>query len=155
MDISQYDVIDPTFVEDLKKSRIAVDVVAKWLSEKGYPVIVRPTFIRPDPSQMHQYSDNGDLEIIQRVEVKRRSFDFTCKQDFLYNTVIVDSVHAYDRANPKPYAYVILNNDMTYAFVVECKTYPRWERITHMEKARNRERTVYLCPLDCVRVEKI
>lgn len=151
-----YNKEDPTFIEDLRESKKAVGVVADWLSSLGYPVVVRPTFERPDPADMGDYGDDGDLEILQRVEVKRRlSLTFTSKEDFPYSTLIVDACHCYDKALPKPCAYVILNRDMTTAFIVESHTQPQWIKKTKFDRFKKRERAFYECPIELVRVEKM
>jgi len=105
---------------------------------------------------MGEYGDSGDLEIMQRVEVKHRPrLTFTCKEDFPFRTLIVDVCHAYDRARPKPYAYIILNREMTVAFVVYCSTFKHWVRVRKLDTAKHREREFYEVPLDFVRVEAV
>lgn len=150
-----YDTSDPTFLADLRNSRGAVMVAAEWLSAKGYPVVVRPTFERPDASQMAAYADDGDLEIIQRVEVKRRvSMTFTSKADFTYPTLIVDACPCYDNARPKPYAYIILNRDCTAAFIVNVReTFSKWVRTEKTDRFKNRVRAFYECPMSLVTFE--
>jgi hypothetical protein len=152
---TDFDRIDPGFVSDLVRSGIAVQRAAQWLSSCGYPVVVRPTFIRPDQSQMNDFSDDGDLEIMQRIEVKRRggvAANFTGPHDFPFSTVIVDVCHAYDKARPKPYAYIIFNEPMTCAIVIACKaTRAAWVRAERADKGR--VRAFYECPLDLVRFE--
>ncbi len=152
-----YDQKDPNFLSDLRESRKAVRIVADWLSDCGYPVVVRPTFERPDPSMMGEFADDGDLEIMQRVEVKRRqSLTFTSREDFPYQTLIVDACHCYDNAKPKPYAYVILNREMTAAFIVDCRaTRQHWLQVTKRDRIKDRERHFYECPIGLVRVERM
>jgi hypothetical protein len=151
-----YDTQDPGFLDDLRESREAVSVVARWLSGKGYPVVIRPTFERPDSSQMSEYADDGDLEIIQTIEVKRRkTMTFSSKADFPYPTLIVDTCSAYDRKRPKPYAYVILNREMDTAFVVMGSDAGRWSRVTKRDRLKSRERAFYECPLELVREVRI
>jgi hypothetical protein len=105
-----YDQKDPNFIKDLRESRDAVMVAAEWLNKKGFPVVIKPTFERPKSSDMAEFADDGDLEIMQRIEVKRRkSLTFTSKEDFPYDTLIIDVCHTYDKAKIKPYAYIILN----------------------------------------------
>jgi len=141
------DTIDPTFVEDLKASHSAVQVAAEWLRSSGYPVIVRPTFVRPTAEERRQYSDGGDLEILQRVEVKQRpEIDFKDPRDFPFSSIIVDVCHAYDQARPKPHAYMILNASLSAAFVVKCSTRRQWSRVERT--ARGRARDYYECPLN-------
>jgi hypothetical protein len=146
-----YDVSDPSFLADLRESQESVDRVAKWLREKGYPVVVRPTFERPDPTQMSNFSDSGDLEILQRVEVKqRKSLTFTSRDDFAYPTLIVDACHCYDNARPKPFAYVILNRSMTAAFLVPNASRSHWLKIKKYDRFKGRERCFYECPIEHV-----
>ena len=157
MRTADIDARDPTFVEDLKQSADAVRRAAQWLSEKGYPVIIRPTFIRPTADKMAEFSDNGDLEIKQRVEVKRRlTTDFTSRNDFPFQTVIVDVCHAYDNARPKPYCYIIFNRLMTCSIVVDCKaTKASWERTEKNDAGKGRMRAFYECPIGLVSFERI
>jgi hypothetical protein len=142
-----YETQDPTFREDLRASRVSVEIVARWLSDRGYPVIVRPVFERPSFEEMHDYSDDGDLEILQRIEVKQRTFDFTSKDNFPYPTLFVDNCHSYDNARPKPFAYVLLNKAMTHAFIVECRTFKHWKAIEVFDRKKKRMRKVYECPI--------
>jgi hypothetical protein len=143
------DEIDPTFVQDLAASEKSVWLVARWMrSEYGLAVTVRPTFVRGDPSVASDYSDSGDLEISQRVEVKHRpGLQFCSLDEFPYSTVIVDVAHAWDNARPKPIAYVICNADITGAIIVDAKrTSSQWIRVTKPDTKRGRERTFYECP---------
>ena len=149
------DTLDPTFLADLRESRKAVEVMAHWLASRGYPVIVRPTFERPDASQWREYADEGDLEIVQRVEVKHRSFAFTGKSDYPYSTVIVDNARRFDKKRPKPFAYVILNHAMDAALFVECKTRRHWTCETKHVRGTERVVTVYECPLKYVTTARI
>jgi len=152
-----YERSDPSFIADLRNSKEAVELAAKWLSEMGYPVIVRPTFERPSVERMSEFSDSGDLEIVQRVEVKRRQLlTFTSKSDFPYETIIVDACHCYDKAHPKPYAYIIFNREMTAAFIVDVKrTVSEWRRVEKRDRHKGRDRAFYECPvssLSCVQI---
>ena len=151
-----YEVSDPSFINDLRESQESVDLVAKWLRRKGYPVITRPTFERPDPSRMAEFSDSGDLEILQRIEVKqRKSLTFTSQNDFPYSTIIVDACHCYDNARPKPFAYIILNREMTAAFLVPSSSYRHWTKIKKHDRFKNRDRCFYECPMIHVQFAKL
>ena len=146
-----YDLSDPNFERDLAESQQSVMVVAEWLRSKGLPVIIRPTFVRPSSDKMSEFSDSGDLEIIQRVEVKhRKTLQFTSSADFPYKTVIVDACHCYDNANPKPYAYIIVNRMMDAGFLVKCETRPQWSRVEKLDTAKGRVRSFYECPTKLV-----
>lgn len=142
---------DPTFVQDLMDSQAAVDVVATYLRGRGYDVNVPELVVRPDASQRAQYSDGGDIQITQRVEVKhRKMLDFTSAASFPYPTIIVDVKHSYDRAAPKPYAYLILNRSMTTAFKVYGRTRPQWIVTRKLDRHAGREREFYECPIKLV-----
>jgi hypothetical protein len=143
------DLDDPTFVRDLAESQTAVWRVAQWLSARGQHVTVRAVRVRPTVEDIGEYGDLGDLEILQRVEVKQRRLAFTSVQDYPYPTVLVDVAHAWDRASPKPYAYVILNAAGTVAALVLGRTRARWRAVTRYDAAKQRHRTFYECPLAC------
>ena len=153
---TKYEQDDPGFIQDLRDSKEAVAVAAKWLCNKGYPVVMRPVFERPTASDMREYADEGDLEIIQRIEVKRRqNLEFTSKQDFPYPTVIVDVCHAYDRAHPKPYAYIIFNKSMDRALIIEGRTHGAWAKTRKQDRFKNREREFYECPLELAHIVRL
>jgi len=150
-----FDRDDPTFKEDLAASQDAVERVARWLRDRGNAVIVRPTFVRPEAKQMTEYSDDGDLEIIQRVEVKRRGFAFSSKEDYPYPTVFIDNCHTVENARPKPYGYVILNEAMTTALIVDCRTRSTWGKREVWDKKKGRNRCIYECMIDQVEVVQL
>ena len=144
------DKIDPSFVNDLENSKEAVDKVARLLCNRGYSVITHATFVRPDSESREEYSDGGDLGLVQRVEVKRRpKIPFTGKHDFPYKTLIVDVKHSWDNARPKPYMYIICNADLTHCLIVEGATRKHWKIVTR--KSRGRDREHYECPLEYVK----
>jgi hypothetical protein len=148
-----YDAQDPNFISDLRASQESVRVVASWLASRGYETSVREIRERPSVAEMADYGDGGDIEIVQRIEVKqRKTLTFTDKEDFPYPSLIVDACHCFDRASPKPYAYFILNREMTVAFLVMSDTSKQWKRVTKLDRFKNRNRDFYECPLDLVRV---
>jgi hypothetical protein len=149
MDVARYEIDDPNFIEDLEDSKEFVWMAARWLSELGYNVTIKPTFVRPSVENMGEYSDNGDLEIVQRVEVKHRpDIEFTSKESFPYPTIIVDVAHVWDRAKPKPFAYIIFNADASGCLVVKGSTNNRWEKVSKFDTKKNRQREFYECPLE-------
>jgi hypothetical protein len=148
------DVVDPTFVSDLNRSKEAVWRASRWLSDQGFHVVVAPTIVRPDPSVRDEYGDDGDIQIVQRVEIKRRpGIHFTGRDDFPYPSIIVDVAHAWDRAHPKPYAYMIFNDDMTHCCIVKGDTSKHWSRTSKF--ARGREREYLECPIEFCRFKKV
>lgn len=146
------DKTDPNFVSDLLLSKHAVRRVAAWLTDKGYQVILRPTIVRPSPDVRMEYSDDGDLGIVLTVEVKRRmTIPFHSRADFPYPDIIVDVCHTFDNRVIKPYAYVILNADMSCAVVIMTgKTRLYWSKVKKFDTNAQRLREYYVCPLEHV-----
>jgi len=142
-----YDKYDPDFVKDLMESQVSVWMAAQWLSEKGYNVTVRKTNIRPSSNNMSEYADNGDIEIIQRIEVKRRKIDFTSEFDYPYKTVFVDVAHTFDNAINKPFAYIIINQNGTHCIVIKSETFKHWIKTQKHDRLKNRDRFFYECPI--------
>lgn len=153
--LETYEQDDPSFIQDLKDSQRAVMVAARWLLDKGYSVTVKPLRIRPTVEQMSEYSDDGDLEINERIEVKGRKIDFTSKEDFPYPSIIVDVAHSWDNAKPKPAMYILFNKSMTHIALVRRGTSSKWSKVTKMDRFKNRERTFYECPIELVEFQKI
>lgn len=114
------------FLEHLQSSDEAVWHVAKWLSSRGYSVSVPSSTKAKERGQWKQHADNGDLFIVQRVEVKRLRIDFTSRDDWPFSEFIVCARHAFDNANPKPYFYVILSHSMKHAALVKADSHRRW-----------------------------
>jgi len=144
-----YDRDDPTFVADLLTSRIAVEHVARWFLGRGHPVVINPTFVRPTAIEMDAYRDHGDLGVLLRIEVKRRAFTFTGRDDYPFATVIVDNCHLFDGARPKPFAYVTVSQDLAAGFLIEvARTQHAWTRRAFWDRTKKRERNVYECPVE-------
>jgi hypothetical protein len=147
--LAQYEIDDPTFAQDLEKSAVTVSIAARWLESKGYRVTIKPTLLRPDVHQMSRYSDNGDLEIIQRVEVKHRpNINFYDLGSFPYETAIVDVCHTWDKARPKPYAYLIFNADRTGFLIITRHSFKYWRKVEKFDRKKNRSRQFYVCPIE-------
>jgi hypothetical protein len=136
-------------VQDLLASQETVWKVARWLSNRGNHVTVRALRVRPTVADIGEYGDAGDLEILTRIEVKHRHLMFTAAHDFPFASISVDSVRAWDRAHPKPTAYVILNEPQTVAAIVRGNTARHWERRT-LEELRGRPQTWLYCPIKWV-----
>lgn len=123
-----------------------------WLNARGYTVGVPPMEYAPTDSDWLEYVDEGDLSILMRVEVKQRSLEFTCRADWPFpDGFIVCSRNSFDRAKPKPYAYVILNRAGTHAAFVLGSSRTRWW-IERRKDSRYQtiEQEFYFAPLEAV-----
>ena len=145
-----------TFLEAANKCSPAILLVAEHLWSKGYPtrLNVFPTTDRENRSE--SYHDNGDLEISQRIEVKRLSYDFTCKEDWPFpDFLIVDAIH-FDRARPVPVAYWSVNPQGTYAAIVRVSTKDKWFIKDHGDRRyEDYKQSSYACKLDIVQFIKL
>ena len=151
LDGADYERDDPTFLADLRASQHSVALVERWLLARGLTVVRPPLYARADVAERRAYRDQGDLGIVHRVEVKHRRFPFTGRADFPHPSVLVDSCYLYDHAQPKPYAYVIVNQEQTRGLLIYTQaTRAAWTRDTIYDNVKRRAREVYLCPLNKV-----
>jgi len=122
------------FVERFNASHDAVEHTVKWLKSLGVKNIRVPkSKLAPSHSQWKKYTDDGDLFVgSKRLEVKgmmAKQYWFTAWHEFPYTNWTVCAKHSYDRANPKPYAYLMWNNKRTHVAIIKTDTYKWWKTI--------------------------
>jgi hypothetical protein len=149
------DDIDPTFPADLIESQAWVRRAARWFgSKRGVYAVVPPLRLRPTPEEKDAYADGGDVHIVERfsvVEIKHRSFAFTCARDFPFKTLFVDPVPLWDKKNPKPQGYMNFNLAGTHVGIILCDaTRSKWVLDTQLDRRINRVRTYWTCPKELV-----
>ena len=93
MGANSLDHTDPSFVSDLHASNEAVLRVAQFFQRKGKAVTVQGVRVRDNVESRMDFSDDGDLHVHERYEVKRRKLEFTGHNDFPYDSIIVDVCH--------------------------------------------------------------
>ncbi len=120
---------DNSFIQDLSDSREAVNEFAVKARARGVQVWLPPEMIRPDASTRRQYADDGDLMIQARIEHKvRTNLSWTCRDDYRYQTVIVDEVYKEDaKADRRVLMYVIEDQTRQHAAVVYGCTREKWQ----------------------------
>lgn len=149
------------FLEHLDASDGAVWIVAKLLHKRGYTVEVPAVSRAEKHEDWKDHADSGDLYITnsrlgivrQRVEVKRLSVNFSSKTDWPFATkFIVCAKHAYDRAIPKPYAYIILASEKKHAACVFSSESTDWyvESRTDARYDPPVTQEFYFAPIDTV-----
>lgn len=143
---------DDQFKNDLIRSDQIVEHTASFLRSKGKTVVIPPLLIRPNVDDRHNYRDGGDLFVMQLIEVKHRpDLNFKTREDFPYQTVIVDDKGAFDSKPQKPYAYIIWNSDETHCFYIGVtSTRKEWTAVTKYDKKAKHERDFYECPIELV-----
>jgi hypothetical protein len=143
---------------NVEKSKSGVQRVAAWLNDKGYTVTVPPmVVVQSSYEDRMNHIDNGDLFLHQRMEVKVRSIDFTCAQDYPFKDgIYVCAQHSYDNAKPKPHSYIILNKNMTHAAIIMGDTKNLWT-VKNVKDSRYKDFTqpIYSCPVSAVKFTKL
>lgn len=147
------------FKERLVASEPAKLYVARWLHSQGFPVIIRPLRVAPTRKEAQFYSDNGDLEILHRVEAKHLSREFTGPQDWPYpdksmpadkKEFYVCSKSSYDRADPKPLWYFYLSNSHECAARVWGGRTQKWWVKDVTDSKTGETQATYVAPLSVV-----
>ena len=146
------------FLNDLRSSRVAVNEFVARVRSKGFFAWLPPERTRPDPADRKSYADSGDLMLQGRVEHKvRTNLRFTSRDDYPYQTVIVDEVYKEQaKASDPVLLYVIENSDRTHAAVVYGWTRPRWQVESRPDPIQGRvcdfytvdKSLVRFCPVD-------
>lgn len=151
-----------TFLQDLNDSRKAVNEFADKLCKRGIQAWLPPERTTPSDIERRQYSDDGDLMLQVRVEHKvRRNLEFTSRQDYPYDTVIVDEVYNFEQKakGGPPLAYVIENAGRTHAAVIYyAYTRPHWKVEARYDAKQKRHCEFYVVDKQWVRfceVEKV
>ena len=116
-----------SFLEALEESKEGVWLIARWLSDQGHHVKVNAVGKAPTVGERYQYTDGGDLEICQRIEVKHISASFTCAEDWPYAYMIVCNRATWDASTPKPHAVIHLNKEGTHAAIVKGSDFHLWQ----------------------------
>ena len=153
----QYEANDPTFVDDLRTSIEVVWVAAQWLYQAcNCDVTINRIDLRKSVDEIDSFVDRGDLLIErgngpERIEVKHRPRLHFTPHHYPYPSLIVDVCHTWDRAQPKPSAYLIFSDDMRTLAIVRASSCPQWQRQERFDKRKNRMRTFYFCPAELVR----
>lgn len=142
------------FLAALSESDETVGLVAMWLAGRGYMVRKPTLHFAPTHEDRRKYADHGDLIVTveRRVEVKRRSLDFTCAEDFPFPDIAVVRALTWDRADPKPWFFVNVNRAGTHAAIVQGKTFDQWSVREMIDKRYGPDYggPTYYCPIRLV-----
>jgi len=118
-----------TFYDRLAVSYVRVNKFASSLYKRGINILLPP---------VTDTFDDGDLFVTLRVEHKVRSLQFTCREDYPYDTIFIDEVYKIDNKFDLPLCYVIENTDGTCCAVIYGFTKPHWKKETKFDKIQNR-----------------
>ncbi len=152
------------FLDGLRKSHRAVWFVARilWTCDQLY-VKFHPHSEAARWEDAAQHSDDGDLYYSRdgitwtRLEVKRlgennKACNFTSAQDWPFKPhFIVDSQPKFDKKDPVPDLYLVLNQPMThYGKIVVPRSREAWYVQPRLDPLTKQEENFYLCNLQHV-----
>ena len=90
-----------------------------------------------------KYMDDGDLLITMPLQVKQRSIDFSCHDDYPYDTIFIDEKY---KVKKDTFAYFIVSASGGCAAVIGRETRSHWTTETIYDKHQSRECTNLACP---------
>ena len=139
---------DADFIKDFDASHKYVKMVADWFERKGIKTRKQEPQLRPTFETRGQYRDNGDFEIVLKVEVKHRcNIDFTCEVDYPYPTVFVDAAEKMDADRLKNlYGVFVLNKAGTVAAFIPRGTLSHWQKVERYDPTYQRMSLFYAVP---------
>ena len=144
--------------KNVAESDSTVQVVAKHLLKKGYTVQIPSSHVAANQSDRRKMMDEGDLFVLQRMEVKGQSIKFTGLDDYPYKAMIVCNRNSFDnhKGMPPAFYYIVSADNSTMAVVDVKKTKDKW----WAEKKRDHryedvEETFYFISKQHVSFEKL
>ena len=152
---------DRRFKAAVAASMKAVLAFEVYLKRKGYETIAPKVKIRPNIGERAEYSDKEDLfarkpgeERWRRFEIKGRTLQFTCRDDFPFPTIIAD--HA-TKQFERPDWYVNISKDLKYAAVMDGRQRDQWKiaDIRDTTKRTAASNPSYLCPKEMAKFVRI
>jgi len=143
------------FVSDLNKSQKALLAVAGYIQASGYPVILPPHLVTPNPEQRYDYTDDMDAAFHfqgkwNKIQVKGTNKSYQSIEDYPYKMVTVDETYKLEKQkNDPPYCYFQVNQELTGAIQTLWSTEPHWDTFSCVEQRQNGRECVYRrCPIE-------
>lgn len=151
------------FQQRLRDSEAARWVAGPWWSCRGWVVELSPMSFSPNPDDWQQHIDNGDMYVWRpatpdqrhRVEVKHLTRNFTCADDWGYPDVILCAKHSYDRADPKPWGYMLFSGNLKHMALIRGSSHAQWRADTTSDRDyQDRVQRTYFAPFGCVKFQR-
>lgn len=127
-----------------RASRNAELTVALYLLNIGHEVRLPKRRLSPNFAERAKYYDDGDIYASgKRIEVKHLKHDFEF-QSWPFADAAICAKRSFDRANPKPDYYYLVNASMTVAALIDvATTRPDWLVKRIPDRARGYDYDVY------------
>lgn len=150
------------FLVYLARSSEGTMAIAKTFVDRGIDVLVTGIKKAPSRAEYKKYQDIGDMFIRKgnlwnKIETKRLSVNFTCKNDWRYkDKFIVCAKHSYDLAKQKANAYVISNDKMTHVAIVRKSSQGKWfPAVKPDSRYKDYKQVFYFCPIEFVEFRRM
>ena len=136
------------FIDALSESRNCAWLAAEWLTGNGYDIKILPGTTTPNEAERFSHVDHGDLEIIQRIEVKYwPDIDFESLASVPYKDIIVDEAYKIDKFKPASlYGYIIINASKSGCLLISARTREFWFKKEVFDKKEGSRREFVFCP---------
>lgn len=141
---------DQDYINSYKESRIRVNRFANIAQDSKINLM-----LMPQPPLDVREPDHGDMMALARVEHKVRHFDFTCREDYPYPSVLIDEMYKVQNKQDKAFMYVIENKAGTHAAVVYSFTRKEWRTKDFYDWKRSRNTVSFHIDKSLVRFCKI
>lgn len=130
------------FVRLLNNSNNVTEQVVAFLKARGYDVEAIPNTLTPDWELRWQYTDNGDILIRQRIEVKHfQKLDFRSIDEIPFEYLIIDETYKVIAPHTLTlFVYILVNASRTGCAVVGNWTRKYWIQRTMYDSRENEER---------------
>lgn len=138
---------DKLFKSELAKGRKWQLFVADRIRDLGYDAVVPDSVPYGGQAKAINFINEPDILVGDVViEVKSRSYQFTCAADFPFDTIGVDTKKSFDGKTDKPLIYVCVcqNSGSMTALDVQ-KTRKHWVEKRRFDRVRN----IPVVSLDC------
>jgi hypothetical protein len=137
---------DQEYVNHFKESRERVNRFAHIALKSKVNVM-----LMPQPPLDVREPDQGDLCVLGRIEHKVRDLNFTSRDDFPYQSLIIDEVKKVNEKKDKVLMYVLENRTGTHAAVVYGFTQSAWKIKDTYDHKRSRNCANYQVDKSLVR----
>lgn len=140
------------FLSLLSNARDVQFIVAEDEAERGGRVRVMPFTVCPSYAARLSHTDDGDLEVTKRLEVKHwPNIDFRSLTDVPYKNIIIDEVYKVDKPHELPLdEYRIVNASMTACLIVGHWTRRYWFKQDRYDKRDQCKHCFYFVPKEHV-----
>ena len=135
---------DELFIKELKEGHEWQSYPALFFKLHGLKVEMPKLTIRENISEADKWKDSFDF-IIEDLpfEHKSRNIEFTCPQDYPYDTVFIDTVKGWDQKAIKP-SYIFTSKTTGCMLWLPAMYSEKFTKVTKFDRVRNINEEFYV-----------